>query len=549
MQEFEINFDILFIGAGIASISAAYYLKKLINQYNQENQNKLNNITIGVFEKSKAIGDHILSGAVLEPKILDEFIPAWESSNIPIKIKVSQDNIYFLNSKGQIPFPIIPRGMNNHGNYIISLSELVKWLSNECEKMGIEIYTSEPIKELIYSKEGKVIGVKTGEKSLDKENKKKVNFSPGAEIGIKILVAGEGSYGFITKKLINKFNLNQNCNPQNYVTGIKELWEIKGEFFSSGLVLHTFGYPLDFKTFGGGFVYHLKDNLTALGLAIGLNYENPKLNLQEELQKFKTHPLINKILSKAKLIEYGAKTISEGGYYTTGKLSGEGFILIGEGAGLLNSQKLKGIHLAIKSGMLAAETIFEALKLNNFSLNQLSKYDQKIKESWIFKELHLVRNFHQGFQKGLIPGMIHTGLQMFSGGRGLINKFKIQEDYRHLKKISEYSSKNKEFIPDGKITFDRLTEIYFSGVKHEEDQPCHLKIKDLNICRELCFKEYGNPCTLFCPARVYEFEDKEGLIINPSNCLHCKTCEIKDPYNIIEWTPPEGGGGPNYKNM
>ncbi|MFH1452872.1 MAG: electron transfer flavoprotein-ubiquinone oxidoreductase [Armatimonadota bacterium] len=553
--QFEISFDVLFAGAGPANLSAAYYLKQLINKHNQENpDNQIPDLMIGVFEKGEAVGDHILSGAVMEPGVLDELMLHWRGSDIPVKTEVKKDGMYFLTKKGQFRFPVPPPGMDNHGNYIISLTDFVKWLAKKCEAEGVEVLTSEPVKEVIYSEEGKIIGIKTGDKGLDKEGTPKGNHMPGAEIGVKALVLGEGSRGYVTQKLMDKFNLNKGCSPQNYVTGVKELWEVKPENFSKGNIIHTFGYPLDFKTFGGSFLYHIKDNTVALGLAIGLDYENPKLNIQEELQKFKKHPLIKKTLEGGKLIEYGAKTISEGGYYSIGKLSGDGFIITGEGAGLLNAKKLKGIHLAIKSGIIAAQTLFEAIKSGDFSDKKLSLYDHRIKSSWIWKELYSVRNFHQSFSQGLIAGMMHIGLQTVTGGRGLIDRFKTEEDYLHMKKLTQYidRSKNGVFKPDGELTFDRLTEVYSSGVKHEEDQPCHLKIEDLSICNGKCVEEYGNPCTKFCPAEVYEIEEENGkkqLKMNPSNCLHCKTCEIKDPYNQIEWSPPEGGGGPGYKNM
>lgn len=579
--QFELSFDVLFVGAGPASLASAYHLKQLINKHNEENPgNQLADIMIGVFEKGASAGDHVLSGAVLDPGVLDEFMPEWRDTDIPVKSKITKDDMYFLTQNGQFRLPIAPPGMENKGNYVISLSELTKWLAKKCESAGVDIFTSEPVKDIIYSGEGSVIGIKTADKGLDKEGKQKSNYMPGAEIGAKVLVIGEGSRGFITQKLADKFNLNQNCNTQNYVTGIKELWEVKPENFSPGYVMHTFGYPADFKTYGGGFVYHLRDNIVALGYAVGLDYANPHLNIQEEAQKFKTHPLVKKILEGAAILEYGAKTISEGGYYSIGKLSGGGFMIIGEGAGFLNSKRLKGIHLAIKSGMLAAQVIFKALKEKIFSADLLSDYDKKVKDSWINKELYSVRNFHQGFKDGTIAGMIHTGFQTVTGGRGLIDKFKVEKDCEHLKKLSEYSPSPlagegrgggcaaQEFKPDKVITFDRLTEVFYSAVKHEENQPNHLKVKDLNICNGKCFTEYGNPCTKFCPGQVYEIEEisnkdntvgadpcvcpsgnKVQLKMNPSNCLHCKTCEIKDPYEQIEWTPPEGGGGPGYKRM
>lgn len=551
--QFEITFDVLFVGAGPASLSAAYHLKRLIREYNEKNPDKpIQDLMIGVLEKGASLGEHILSGAVIDPQILDELVPLWHNTDIPIKSEIKKDDVCFLTPKGQFHFPVPPPGMENFGNYVLSLTEFVKWLGKKCEEAGVEVLTSEPVKELIFSDEGKVIGVKTGDKGADKNGAPKGNYMPGAQIGVKLLVAGEGSRGFITKKLVEKFNLNNGCNPQQFVTGVKELWEIKPDKFSPGYVLHTFGYPMDLNTFGGGFVYHLKDNLVALGLAVGLDYQNPELNLQEELQKFKMHPLIKKTIEGGKLIEYGAKTISEGGHYSIGKLSGDNFIIVGEGAGLLNSKKLKGIHLAIGSGIIAARVIFDAIKSGDYSAQKLAKYDYLIKDGWIGKELHSVRNFHQGFHSGLIPGMINTGLQMITGGRGLVDGFKVTEDYISMKKVSKNKPVKEKIKPDGVLTFDRPTDVYASGVKHEENQPCHLKIKDMGICSGKCVEEFGNPCTRFCPAEVYEIEDENGkktLKMNPSNCLHCKTCEIKDPYNNIEWTPPEGGGGPGYKRM
>jgi len=560
---FEITFDVLFVGAGPASLSAAYHLKWLIYEHNKKNPDKpIQDLMIGVLEKGSALGEHILSGAVIDPHILDELVPMWRNTDIPIKAEIKKDDVYFLTSKGQFHFPIPPPGMENFGNYVLSLTEFVKWLGKRCEEAGVEILTSEPVKEIIFSDNGKVIGVKTGDKGVDKNGAHKGNYMPGAEIGVKMLVVGEGSRGFITKKLVEKFNLNNGCNPQQFVTGVKELWAVMPEKFSPGYVMHTFGYPMDLKTFGGGFVYHLKDNLVALGLAVGLDYQNPELNLQEELQKFKMHPLIKKTIEGGKLVEYGAKTISEGGHYSIGKLSGDNFLIVGEGAGLLNSKKLKGIHLAIGSGIIAARVIFDAIKSGDYSAQKLAKYDYLIKDGWIGKELFSVRNFHQGFHSGLIPGMINTGLQMVTGGRGLVDNFKVTEDYLNMKKISKNKLTKEKVKPDGTLTFDRPTDVYASGVKHEENQPCHLKIKDMSICVGKCVEEFGNPCTKFCPAEVYEIEEindvgangvrpsqKIQLKINPSNCLHCKTCEIKDPYNIIEWTPPEGGGGPAYRGM
>lgn len=548
MKEFEIKFDVLFIGAGIASLSSAYHLKRLIKKHNKENTDKISNITIGVLEKGQYVGAHILSGAVIEPAVLDEFMPDWKDTDIPVKNKVSKDSMYFLTPRGRIKLPFSPPGMSNSGNYIISLTELVKWLEKKCEEEQIEIYTSEPVEDIIVSGE-KLIGLKTKDRGIDKEQNKKINYLPQSEVAAKIIVIGEGAHGFIAKKLIDKFNLNKGRNPQNYATGIKELWEIKPENFTSGSAIHTFGYPMDYKTYGGGFIYHHKDNFVSVGFAVALDYQDPYLNLHESMQKFKTNPLISKMLKGGKLIEYGAKVIPEGGYYSIGSLCGPSFMIIGDSAGLVNSKKLKGIHLAIKSGMLAAEVIFEALKKEDFSFDQISKYDKKIKNSWINKELYSVRNFHQAFQKGNLPAMFHIAFQTVTGGRGILDRFNVTEDYLHLKKLSESFKKPNCFQPDGILTFDRLTEVFFSGVKHEEDQPPHLKIKEPDICTKRCTEEFGNPCTLLCPAKVYNMAEEDGRIhleIDFTNCLHCKTCEIKDPYNIVQWVPPEGGGGPSY---
>lgn len=436
---------------------------------------------------------------------------------------------------------------------MVSLSDLVRWMGRIAESEGIELYTGEAADELLM--EGtRVVGLRIKGKGLDKEGRPKANFVPATNVAAKVVVLGEGSRGHLTKRLIKRLSLDSGCTPQGYAIGLKELWQVREKNFKPGCVINAMGYPIPLSTFGGGFIYHIKDCMIAVGLVVGLDYKNPRTNPFEMLQIFKEHPLVARTLEGARFVAYGAKTICEGGWFAMPRAYGDGFLIAGEAAGILDAMRLKGIDPAIKSGMMAAETIAEALARGDTSAATLSAYERKFRKSWIGRDMYRARNFHQGFHSGIIRGMIHSSLQFISAGRGIVRRFKVDEDWRCMKQLTSCKPRREiEFRPNGKTTFDKLTCVFGSGTKHEEEQPCHILVDDRSICDGRCGNEFGNPCQLFCPANVFEMiEDDDGkrrLHLNPSNCLHCKTCDIKDPYAIVTWVPPEGGGGPNYKGM
>jgi electron-transferring-flavoprotein dehydrogenase len=451
--------------------------------------------------------------------------------------------------------------LRDHGNYVISLNRFVKWLGNKVEETGITIFTGFAGSELLFDG-ARVTGVRTDDKGVDKEGHPQSNFEPGYDLQAKVVILAEGTRGSLTKQLIAKFDLAKNSNPQTYGQGIKELWEVPSGRIAPGEVIYTLGWPLTPKEYGGAWIYGGKDNIVSLGFVTGLDYPDPRLDPQHVLQDFKQHPFVAKLLEGGKMIRYGAKSLPYGGWWAIPPVAGDGWMILGDSAGFLNSQRLKGIHLAIKSGMLAAETAFEALKKDDSSAAMLSGFQKKVEASWIKDELWKVRNFHQGFENGFFAGLFHAGIQQFTGGRGLRNRYPGTAGYQHMKKLAELPADGGAEAHllgpakgDGKLTFDKLTDLYHSGTKHEEDQPAHLVIDDTNICNTRCVKEYGSPCQNFCPANVYEMVDDaeqpngKRISLNPSNCVHCKTCDIADPYQIITWVPPEGGGGPNYDGM
>ena len=417
----------------------------------------------------------------------------------------------------------------------------------------MNLFTQFAGRELLYEKNG-IAGVLTEDKGVDKNGQPKANFTPGYELRAKITVLAEGPRGSLTKEAVNKLKLD-GLNPQVYGIGIKELWDVQPGRIDTGYVAHTLGWPLTSDTYGGGWVYGLSNNRVSLGMVVGLEYHNPLFDPHEAFQKFKTHPFVRKILEGGKLVRYGAKTVPYGGWYAMPRSYMDGGLIIGDSASLLNSQRLKGIHTAIKSGMLAAETIYEALCAQDTSAAALAAYPKKLEQSWLKKELWAVRNFHQAFHDGLWKGLFRAGIQFVTGGRGLIDPMRSEPGYKEYSKLNRDRTlvdQSTRFKGDGKLTFDRLTDVYHSGTRHDEDQPCHLHILEPNICVDRCVREYGNPCQYFCPAAVYEMTaEKSGpkLKINFANCVHCKTCDIADPYQIINWVPPEGGGGPNYEGM
>lgn len=542
------SFDVIFVGAGPASIAGAIHLKRLARA-----NPKVGDISIAVIEKAPGLGDQSLSGATFDTRALCELIPNLGELEAPLGPRIEHERLLFLTRRHHIRIPIIPPPMSNRGKHLVSLSDLMRWLGRVAESEGVEIYTGEAVDELMMDG-GKVIGVRVKGKGLDREGRPKKNALAPTDVAAKVVVIGEGSRGHLTKRLIKGLSLDGGCTPQGHAVGLKELWEVGEDRFEKGCIINAMGYPVPLDTFGGGFIYHIKDRMIAIGLVVGLDYKNPRLHPFDLLQLFKEHPYVARTLEGARFVAYGAKTITEGGWFAMPRFYGDGFLIVGEAAGVLDAMKLKGIDPAIKSGMMAAETIVDALAAGDCSANALSSYEHRFKKSWIGRDMWRARNFHQGFHGGLIPGMIHTALQFVSGGRGLVKRFHVEEDCRRMRTLSEYPRAGAmSFRQNGRTTFDKLTCVFGSGTKHEEEQPCHIKIDDMSICNGRCGEEYGNPCRLFCPANVFEMvEEEDGvkrLHLNPANCLHCKTCDIKDPYGIVTWTPPEGGGGPNYKGM
>jgi electron-transferring-flavoprotein dehydrogenase len=553
--------DVTIVGGGPAGMACALRLSQLIDQHNRRYpETPLSKENIYVLEKAREVGQHDLSGAVLDPRSMDELLPGWRDE-APLDARVGHESFYFLTKNKSYEAPMMPPPMQDHGKYVISINRFVKWLGEKVEQAGITIFTGFAGSQLLMQGD-RVAGVRTDDKGVDKQNRPKSNFEPGYDLKSKITVLAEGARGSLTKQLAQKLDLYKNRNPQIYGIGVKELWEVPSGRIRKGEVILTLGWPLTTKEYGGSWMYGSRDNLVSLGYVLSLDYEDPRIDPQRVLQQWKTHPLVAHLLEGGKMIRYGAKTLPYGGWYSIPPLAGNGWMIVGDSAGLLNSQRLKGIHLAIKSGMLAAETAFSAMLHNNFSAESLGHYPARVNASWIKDELWEVRNFHQGFEKGLVPGLLHTALQQLTGGRGVREVYPAHAGHtrmKHLDQLAADGGPRAHIIGkakgDGKLTFDKLTDLYHSGTKHEEDQPSHLIIADTNICNTRCVKEYGNPCQHFCPANVYEMEESPSALIgkqihlNPSNCVHCKTCDIMDPYEIITWVPPEGGGGPNYDGM
>lgn len=562
-----VEMDVVFVGAGPASLAGALHLARLIASHNEavargeRRTRALGEVQIAVIEKGGAIGAHILSGAVMDPCALAELMPDFLAQGAPLDAVVTEEEFLYLTEKRALRSPFIPPPLRNHGYHIVSLSKLVAWLGEKCEEAGINIFPGFPGVEVLYDRADRVIGVRTGDKGIGRDGRPKSNFEPGVDLLAKVTVFGEGPRGSLTKQLVARLGLDEGCEPQVYSLGIKELWELPDDRYPAGRVTHTLGYPSDVHTYGGGWIYGMRDRIISLGYVTGLDYRDPSLDPHAEFQLFKQHPAIARILEGGRMIRYGAKTIVAGGIHAMPRIYGDGFLLVGDSAGFLNAQRLKGIHTAIKSGMLAAEAIFEALLADDFSARQLRRYRELVEGSWLMRELRRVRNFHAGFRHGRWLGLANAGLQFLTGGRawGIFDRLGTVPGHEAMQKLTDLARRDSATSRyaalrfDGRLTFNKLTDVYHASVAHEEDQPAHLHVLDTNVCATRCAVEYGNPCEKFCPAAVYEMvDDGQGgrkLQINFTNCVHCKTCDIMDPYQIINWVPPEGGGGPDYTGM
>lgn len=538
------EFDVVIIGAGPAGLSASIRLAQLSQQHN-------NPLNICVIDKGETVGAHILSGAVLEPRALNELIPDWKNQNPPLHTPVTHDEFVFLTQNKSWRLPTPPQ-MQNHGNYIISLGLLCRWLASQAENLGVNIFPGFAATEIIFD-DDKVTGVITGDKGLDRHNQPKPQYQPGILLRAKQTIFAEGCRGSLTQTLFPRYNLRDGVDPQTYGLGMKELWEIPEELHQPGKVVHSIGWPLDQKTYGGSFAYHLGKNLLSVGFVIGLDYENPYLNPYEEFQRFKTHSSIYPLLLKGKRIAYGARTLIEGGLQSIPKLTFPGGLIIGDAAGFLNVPKIKGIHNAMKSGMVAAESLFPLLTTSTPD-TECSAYASHLKNSWLWDDLYKVRNIRPALRWGLLPGLAYSALDtyLFRGHAPWTLHHKIP-DHLTLKK-AKYSKKIEYPKHDHQVTFDLPASLYLANVQYDENQPYHLKLKDRHgIPIKVNLNEYASPETRYCPAGVYEiiYNDKNEprLMINGGNCIHCKACDIKDPTQNIVWTPSEGGSGPNYEMM
>ena len=540
------QYDVVIVGAGPAGLAAAIRLKQRAQQAGRE-------VGVCVLEKGSEVGAHILSGAVMDPRALDELLPDWKERQAPVDTPVTSDHFLFLGERGasELPAWMLPACFRNHGNYVISLGSLVRWMGRQAEELGVEIFAGFAATEVLKGPRGEITGVATGSLGVGRDGQPTANFQPGVELHASYTLFAEGSRGQLGRQLIAELALDRGRDPQTYAIGIKELWEVAAERHEAGRVVHTAGWPLDAGTYGGSFLYHMKDRLVAVGFVVGLGYTNPYLSPFEEFQRFKLHPAVRPTLEGGRRIGYGARAITAGGLPSLPQLVFTGGALIGCDAGFLNASRIKGSHAAMKSGMLAADAAFDAIAAGR-SHDQLEQYPREFERSWLHQELHQARNFKPWMDKGLWLGTMMFGIdQVLFRGRAPWTLHRSIPDYAKLRPAAECSPIQYP-KPDGKVSFDRLSSVYLSNTNHEENQPAHLTLKDPTVPVQVNLARYAGPEARYCPAGVYEFVADGGsqrLQINAQNCVHCKTCDIKDPTQNIVWVAPEGGGGPNYTNM
>ena len=541
--------DVLIVGGGPAGLSAALRLAQLGKGAGGRP------LTVAVLEKAREAGAHMLSGAVLDPSSLRDLVPDYEAKGAPLSTPVREDRVYVLTLSGKCRFPLTPPPLKNHGHYIISLNRFVKWLAGLVEAEGVDLFTGFTGAELLMEGET-VVGVRTGPRGIDKQGERKATFEPGVDIHAKVTILADGVRGNLTKVLLRRLRLGAGRQPPLFALGIKELWAVPPDRLAAGTVVHTMGYPLGLDQFGGGFIYAMPDGEISLGFVVGLDYKDPMFDPHAAFNRFKRHPLVEELLAGGRLVRYGAKALPEGGWATIPRCYADGVLIVGDAAGFMNSMRLKGIHLAMRSGMLAAETAYEAVRDGVFTAARLQAFEQRINDGPIKRELYPVRNVHQAFGRGLFAGLAYAGFALLTGG-WWPRQMRSIPGHERMEKLGGRAGlvtggQSTDLAnPDRKMTFDKVTNVHYSGTRHDEDQPTHLLVQT-DVCHTICAEEYGNPCQRFCPANVYEMVVEAAasrLQINASNCVHCKTCDIMDPYQVITWVTPEGGGGPRYDGM
>ncbi len=544
-----LDVDVLIVGGGPAGLSAALRLAALQKADGGEP------LAVAVLEKAREAGAHLLSGAVLDPRALAELLPDYRDRGVPVEAEVRDDRVYVLDAAGKIRLPVTPPPLRNHGKPIVALSRFGRWLAGLVEAEGMDLFTGFAGVEVLFEGD-RVVGVRTGDRGISREGHQKPTFEPGVDIHARVTIFCDGVRGNLTKQLVSRLPLTDGCDPQQYAIGIKELWEVAPDRIAPGTVVHTLGYPLGWRRFGGGFLYAMPGGRISLGLVVGLSYRDPRFDPYAAFQQFKQHPFLADLLRGGEAVKYGAKALPEGGWHSVPRPWMDGALIAGDAGAFLNSLRLKGIHLAMKTGMLAAETAFEAVRANDVSGARLRGYQDRIDASWVREELYPVRNVHQAFERGLPAGLVASALAVLTGGR-LPGRLRGHAGYTRMRKLQDAEprgpgvSSNQARI-DRAVTFDKATSVHRSGTRHEEDQPSHLLVQT-DVCQSVCGSEYGHPCLRFCPANVYEIvpgdDGRPRLQINASNCVHCKTCDIMDPYQVITWVPPEGGGGPQYDGL